>query len=147
VSPLVAVRTYLAATDEQRAAVLREYGDNRSAAMVWGAIEALSDAGLDVLVSDLVPEAVMVAEVALRHRDRIGRVPGFGPAEYAEMVTAMRLILGELHPDDAADLAAQDLWESQDRWTGERVGTASACHRGRTDRALRVLRTSAAAAI
>ena len=144
--PLAAVRLYLAADDILRAELLHRYRSRFSAQLVWDAVEALALAGLDVTVPQVVPEPVLVAEVALRHRDLIGRVDGFGPDEYAEMVGAVRSVLGELHPDDASDLAGHDLWETQDRWTGE--PTAGVAHgTWQPVGLLAVLRGSATAAL
>jgi len=116
---LTPTRLYLAAAEGERAELLREYRERRSASLVWDAVEALAGAGLDVTVPHAVPEPVAVAQIAVRHRGLIGRVEGFGPDDYAEMVCAVRAVLGEVHPDDVADLAGHDLWETQDRWTGE----------------------------
>lgn len=145
-TPLAPVRLYLAATDTQRANLVGEYRQHQSASLVWSAVEALADAGLDVSVRHTVPEPVVVAEIAVRHRALIGHVDGFGPSEYAEMVAAVRSVLGEVHPDDAADLAAFDLWQGQDRWTGEPTA-ASQPILTRAAGALAMLRTTATAAL
>ena len=143
--PLAPIRMYLAANDTVRGNLVRLYRERFSAQLVWDAVEALADAGLDVSVEHAVPEAVVVAEIALRHRDLVGRVHGFGPDDYAEMMGAVRSVLGEFHPDDAADLAAHDLWETQDRWTGEPA--AQQPQHARPTRAVALLRASAAAAL
>lgn len=145
-APPSAAGLYLAASDAGRADLVREYRAHRSASVVWSAVEALAAAGLDVAVGQAVPEPVAVAEVALRHRALIGRIDGFGPDEYAEMVGAVRSVLGEVHPDDPADLAGHDLWEAQDRWTGEPVEQPRPVL-AKASAAVSILRTSAAAAL
>ena len=145
-APLTAVQLYLSASDVQRAELVCDYRERRSASLVWSSVEALADARLDVAVRHAVPEPVVVAEIAVRHRALIGRVDGFSPTEYAEMVASVRSVLGEVHPDDAADLAAFDLWQGQDRWTGE-PAAASQPILARAADALVMLRTTAAAAL
>lgn len=136
------IRLYLAASDAQLSALAIAYL-SRSTCVIRAGVEALHAAGVDVSVPEPVSEPAAMAEIAVRHRDRIGRVPGFGPYEYAEMVAAMRSVFGELHPDDPADLASLDLWEIQDRHTGESV-RAEHGQRERGRRALLMLRASAA---
>lgn len=140
------IERWKAADEKQRQQLVDDYL-SRSASLVRDALSALQLAGLDVAVPDAsLPEPVVAAEVALRHRNLIGRVDGFGPGDYAEMVASVRSVLGEVHPDDAHELASFDLWETQDRWTGEAVRTATRLQRLRGQHALTVLRVSAAAA-
>ncbi|GAA3635292.1 hypothetical protein [Microlunatus ginsengisoli] len=153
-------RLYLDATPVQRARLDRAYLA-RSADLIGSALAALNAAGLDTSVPDAtgtsgsgtgvaavpVPEAVRVAEVAVRHRHLVGRLPGFGPDAYAEMVAAIRAVFGELHPDDVGDLAPFDLWAVQDRHTGEPLPGVTGAERNRARRAVGLLRRSAADAI
>lgn len=142
--PGLAVRKWRAASPALRRAVVDDYA-GRAASIIGRGLEALRSAGLDMSLPSApangpavdslagtpprggsdgpIPEAVLVAEIARRHRDMIGRLNGFGPAEYAEMVASVRMHLGELHPEDARDLAPDDLWQGQDRWTGEDLDT------------------------
>lgn len=145
-TPPTPTQLWLDSTAEQRRAVKEAFGEC-SRAMTREGVAGLRRAGLDLTVRRGLPDPAALAEVALRHRDRVGRIPGFGPSVYAEMIGPMRAGFGELHPDDARDLAAHDLWEVEDRWTGKPVDAATRAQLSRGERAQAKLRMSALASL
>ena len=130
------------ATPAQRDTVM-QVAAGCSDGLISEGLAAMQRAGLDLTVDPALPAVVAYADVALRHRNRIGRIPGFDPAVYAEMVAPLRSVFGELHPDDHRDLAAHDMWQVQDRWTGELIPTATETERARGEQAMVLLRSSA----